>query len=68
MRSWDDYPDVMTIDHVREVYGLGENAAYRAVKTGEIPSFRIGKLIRFSKVALREFVENSGQPLPKAER
>ncbi len=56
----DDYPDVLTIEQVREVYGLGENAAYRAVKTGEIPSFRIGKLIRFSKSALKEALDGKG--------
>jgi excisionase family DNA binding protein len=60
----DNYPDVMTVDDVRQVLGLGKNAAYRALQSGEIPSFKVGpRLIRISKQALKEHI-NAGISAP----
>jgi excisionase family DNA binding protein len=56
----DDYPDYLTPEQVREVLGLGKNATYDALKRGDIPSVRIGRLIRVSKEALKEKMNGKG--------
>lgn len=41
-----------TVDEVAEILGIGRNGAYEGVKSGEIPSIRIGKRILVPKAAL----------------
>ena len=41
-----------TVEEVRQLLGLGRQAVYRAVNSGEIPSVRIGKRILVPKAAL----------------
>ena len=38
----------------RDYYGLSRNAAYAAAKRGEIPTIRIGKLLRVPVRALEQ--------------
>lgn len=38
----------------RDYYGLGRNAAYNAAKRGDIPTIRIGKLLRVPIRALEQ--------------
>lgn len=58
----DNYPDVLTVDEVREILGMGRNAAYDAIKSGQIPSFKAGpKLIRVSKERLREYINGTAR-------
>ena len=40
--------------------GLNRNAAYAAAKRGDIPTIRIGKLIRVPKLALDRMLERAG--------
>lgn len=59
-----DYPDVLTVEEVTKILGMGRNAVYRAIAAGDIPSFRVGpKLIRISKKALEGFI-NAGISAP----
>jgi excisionase family DNA binding protein len=40
--------------------GLSRNASYEAAKRGDIPTIRIGKLIRVPKLALHRMLEGAG--------
>jgi excisionase family DNA binding protein len=40
--------------------GLSRNASYEAAKRGDIPTIRIGKLIRVPKVAFDRMLERAG--------
>jgi excisionase family DNA binding protein len=55
-----DYPDFLTVEQAREILGLGKNTIYEALKRGDIPSVRIGRLIRVSKKALEEAMNGKG--------
>jgi excisionase family DNA binding protein len=44
--------------------GIGRNAAYEAVHRGEIPSIRIGRLLKVPKIALMRMLECAGQDQP----
>ncbi|TIW73406.1 MAG: helix-turn-helix domain-containing protein [Mesorhizobium sp.] len=50
---------VMTVPEAGAKLGLGRNAAYEAAAKGEIPTIRIGKLIKVPKVALERMLDNA---------
>lgn len=43
---------VYSVEEARKILGIGRNAAYNAVNSGEIPSIRIGRMYRIPKAAL----------------
>jgi excisionase family DNA binding protein len=56
----DSYPDVLTVPQVGDILGMGRNALYKAIRAGEIPSFKAGpKLIRVSKERLKEYINDN---------
>ncbi len=44
--------DTLTVDEAAARLGIGRNAAYAAVKRGEIPALRLGKRILVPRAAL----------------
>ena len=62
MRKRKDVPinerEGLTIAEAAELLNIGYVTAYKAVKSGEIPSIRIGKRIIVSKNALLKKFEN----------
>jgi excisionase family DNA binding protein len=42
----------LTVQEAARVLGISRDAAYQAVSTGEIPSFRIGRRILVSRMAI----------------
>ena len=51
---------VYDVTEAGEMLGLNRNAAYAAAKRGDIPTIRIGKLIRVPKVAFDRMLERAG--------
>jgi excisionase family DNA binding protein len=47
-----DLPPVLSVDEAAQYLGVGRNAVYEAVRSGEIPSLRIGRRIRIPTQAL----------------
>jgi hypothetical protein len=45
----------------REYFDLGRNASYDAARRGDIPTIRIGRLLRVPVVALERKLEEAGQ-------
>ena len=43
----------------KQYLGLGRNAAYDAVKRGDIPTIRIGRKIRVPVIAAEKMLENA---------
>lgn len=51
--------DLLTVAEVRQILGVSRNVAYEAIRSGQIPHFRVGqKLIRVSRKALEEAIAN----------
>jgi hypothetical protein len=46
----------------REYYDLGRNASYAAAKRGDIPTIRIGKLLRVPVRALEQKLDATMKP------
>ncbi len=56
VRHFNDLPDILTPEEVKEFFKIGRNTVYRMLKEGEIPSVRIGKLYRVPKMMLAEML------------
>lgn len=56
MVSLDQLPDVLTAREAMAVCRLSKNAFYRLVASGDIPAIRLGRSLRFSKVAIAEML------------
>lgn len=61
----DELPAILTVDQLRGYLHCGRAAAYNAVRTGQIPSFRLGRLIRISRAALLAAVASGAIPPPE---
>jgi excisionase family DNA binding protein len=48
----------LTVEQAARVLGIGRNGAYQAVKTGEIPSIRLGKRILVPRAALERLLHH----------
>lgn len=51
---------VYTVPEAGQLLGLTRNASYEAAKRGDLPTIKIGKLIRVPKRALHEMLERVG--------
>jgi hypothetical protein len=45
----------------REYFDLGRNASYEAARRGDIPTIRIGRLLRVPLVSLERILEEAGK-------
>ncbi len=57
---------VYDVPEAGALLGLSRNASYEAAARGDIPTIRIGKLLKVPKVALDRMLENAGRNAPEA--
>jgi hypothetical protein len=48
---------VYEVPEAGEMLGLGRNASYRAAKRGDIPTIKLGKLLRVPKLAMERMLD-----------
>ena len=64
----DDLPKTITVpDAGREYFGFSRNAAYAAAQRGDIPTIKIGKLLRIPVIALQKMLERTEGPLARRD-
>ena len=49
---FEDYPDVLTVQQVRQALGIGRVGVYKLLDGGNIRCFKIGKLTRYQRQPL----------------
>ena len=54
-------PRTLSVPEAGRWLGLGRNASYEAARRGDIPTIRIGRLIRVPVVALERKLEEAGR-------
>lgn len=57
----DKYDDVMGVPEVCEILHLGKNSVYKLLKDGIIPSMRIKRKYRISKLAMVNYIKSISQ-------
>jgi hypothetical protein len=57
-----DQPKTMTVPEAgREYFDLGRNASYEAARRGDIPTIKIGRLLRVPVVQMERKLEEIGK-------
>lgn len=54
-----EFPDVMTVHHLRAALGIGRQGAYKLLEEKKIKSFKIGNTYKIPKSAVIEFIQNN---------
>jgi excisionase family DNA binding protein len=57
----------LSVPEAAAALGVGRNAAYAAVKRGQIPAIRIGRLLRVPVIALERMLKQGGPELSPSE-
>ena len=55
----DELPLVLTVEDLMPVLGIGRNAAYTLVRSGQIRSIKVGRQFRIPRDAVAEFLTGS---------
>jgi excisionase family DNA binding protein len=50
----------MSIREAANYLGIGRNSAYEAARTGQIPTIRIGRLLRVPVIAIERMLAHAG--------
>lgn len=53
--------ELISIDDLCDVLNIGKNAAYNLLKTGQIKSFRIGRVWKIPKAAVQDYILTQSQ-------
>ena len=53
-----------SLEEVAELFGVNYQLIYKLVKSGELPSVRIGKMFRVSEPQLKEYMDRQSQGAP----
>lgn len=51
-----DYPDVVTVEQLQEMIGIGKNTAYKLVNDGAIKSVKIGRTYKIPKCFVMDYL------------
>lgn len=58
-----DFAECLTIDDVSRLLKVSKGHAYELVRTGILPSVRLGRSVRIAGAQLRAFLSNGGRGL-----
>lgn len=53
--------ELISIDELCDALNIGKNAAYNLLKTGQLKSFRIGRVWKIPKAAVQEYILTKSQ-------
>lgn len=53
--------DILTLKEVKEVLRIGMNKLYNLLKTGELRSFKIGRVYKINKKCVIEYIERKSK-------
>lgn len=52
----DSYEDILSVEAVCELLGIGRNNMYKLLASGQLKAFRNGRVWRIPKKAVEEFI------------
>lgn len=56
MMMFKDYPDVVTVEHLQKMLGVGRKIAYLLVRENKIRSVRVGRSYKIPKLCVVEYL------------
>lgn len=57
VHAFSDYPDVVTVEQMAQMLGIGRKTAYRIVKSGVIPCLMVGRIYRIPKHNILKYLK-----------
>jgi excisionase family DNA binding protein len=54
----EDCGDILSVQEVRKILGIGSNKVYELLKRGDIKNFKIGRERKIPKHCLEEYIKN----------
>lgn len=51
------YDEVMTIEQFMDYLSIGKNTAYKILNSGQIKSFKIGRVHKIPKISVDEYIQ-----------
>jgi excisionase family DNA binding protein len=54
-----DEEELLTVEQVQELLKVGRTFAYALVRSGELPSYRVGRLIRIRRRDVERWLESA---------
>ena len=51
-----DYEDIMTVSDISKILYIGKNRVYELLETGKLKCFRIGRVWKIPKEALKDYI------------
>ena len=52
---------LLKVERVAEIFNLSEERIYALAREGILPVVKLGRQLRFSEDAIREFIQNGGK-------
>lgn len=53
---FEEYDELITVDDMQRLLGIGKNTAYELLKENKIKCFRIGKIWKIPKRSIEEYI------------
>jgi len=53
---FDTYDELITVDEMQKLLGVGKNTAYELLNQNKIKCFRIGKIWKIPKKSIEEYI------------
>ena len=63
MMMFKDYPDVVSVQHLQKMLGVGRKVAYLLVKENKIHSARVGRSYKIPKLCVVEYLIDQNRQL-----
>ncbi len=54
-----DYPDILDIKDIMQIFHIGLNSAYKLVKSGKIHAHRIGRSYKIPKCCVIDYIQSA---------
>ena len=53
---FEEYEELITVNEMQQLLGIGQNTAYRLLRENKIKCFRIGRMWKIPKKSIEEFI------------
>lgn len=64
MKSIEHYPDVLNVEDIQEILGVGRRQAYNLVSSGQFHTVRVGKRIKILKAVFVRWLNDKEETTP----
>jgi excisionase family DNA binding protein len=62
-----EHPDVMDVQQISRLLGVSTKTVYKLLRDGSLPSLKVGREFRVTKVAVIRYVNQTGHEIVSAK-